>query len=156
MFGRWGICRYSKFIMMRRRLFFKSMRRLKFVELCLKREQVSWPRHFGISELSISWWKRFRLWSKVKFELFGSVCCGWHRLYSALWNSRSRFCLRKKIWKIFSTKCKQKKTQQIIFKAFTWGGIRVDQWVFFWIQEGFPFRWFLSPQILRNSISSLN
>jgi len=110
MFGRWGICRYSKFIMMRRRLFFKSMRRLKFVELCLKREQVSWPRHFGISELSISWWKRFRLWSKVKFELFGSVCCGWHRLYSALWNSRSRFCLRKKIWKIFSTKCKQKNT----------------------------------------------
>ena len=27
MFGRWGICRYSKFIMMHRRLFFKSMRR---------------------------------------------------------------------------------------------------------------------------------
>ena len=30
--------------------------------------------------------------------------------------------------------------KQIICKAFTWGGIQVDQLVFFWNQEGFPFR----------------
>jgi len=37
------------------------------------------------------------------------------------------FAYAKKFEKYFQQNASKKKTQQIIFKAFTWGGIRVDQ-----------------------------